>query len=169
LFVVFLSFPCIFLTFISAPPTNQSTFHQWTVGALYYSALVMAEVIGPSNNTQVINYGVGGLSSYTPIYNIYENGTPVRVAIFNYIDDPSGTNTVHAVISLSGATMPSSVKVKYLAATTVVQKGGYTWAGQVRRLPHQSMYRFHRHSAADVREEFRVRWAAYGARRHQDR
>jgi hypothetical protein len=157
------------LTFISAPPTNQSTFYQWTVGALYYSALVMAEVIGPSNNTQVINYGVGGLSSYTPIYNIYENGTPVRVAIFNYIDDPSGTNTVHAVISLSGATMPSSVKVKYLAATTVVQKGGYTWAGQVRRLPHQSMYRFHRHSAADVREEFRVRWAAYGARRHQDR
>ncbi|KAJ7798872.1 glycoside hydrolase family 79 protein [Mycena olivaceomarginata] len=114
----------------ATPPTNQSTFHQWTVGALYYSALVMAEVIGPSNNTQVINYGVGGLSSYTPIYNIYENGTPVRVAIFNYIDDPSGTNTVHAVISLSGATMPSSVKVKYLAATTVVQKGGYTWAGQ---------------------------------------
>ncbi|KAJ7303068.1 glycoside hydrolase family 79 protein [Mycena albidolilacea] len=114
----------------ATPPTNQSTFHQWTVGALYYSALVMAEVIGPSNNTQVINYGVGGLSSYTPIYNIYENGTPVRVAIFNYIDDPSGANTVHAVISLSGATMPSSVKVKYLAATTVVQKGGYTWAGQ---------------------------------------
>ncbi|KAJ7301198.1 glycoside hydrolase family 79 protein [Mycena albidolilacea] len=113
-----------------APPTNQSTFHQWTVGPLYYSALVMAEAIGPSNNAQVINYGVDGLSSYTPIYNIYENGTPARVAIFNYIDDPSGTNTVHAVISLSGATMPSLVKVKYLAATTVVQKGGYTWAGR---------------------------------------
>jgi hypothetical protein len=27
--------------------------------------------------------------------------------------------------------MPSSVKVKYLAVTTVVQKSGFTWAGQV--------------------------------------
>jgi hypothetical protein len=36
------------------------------------------------------------------------------------------------VISIAGATMPSSVKVKYLAATSVVQKGGFTWAGQVR-------------------------------------
>ncbi|KAJ7790986.1 hypothetical protein B0H14DRAFT_3501092 [Mycena olivaceomarginata] len=26
--------------------------------------------------------------------------------------------------------MPSSVKVKYLAATSVVQKSGFTWAGQ---------------------------------------
>jgi hypothetical protein len=56
----------------------------------------------------------------------------VRVAVFNYLDDPSGANTVHAVISIAGATMPSSVKVKYLAAASVVQKGGYTWAGQVR-------------------------------------
>ncbi|KAF7342286.1 Glyco-hydro-79C domain-containing protein [Mycena venus] len=38
-----------------------------------------------------------------------------------------GANTV---ISMTGATMLSSVKVKYLAASTVVQKGGYTWAGQ---------------------------------------
>jgi hypothetical protein len=61
-----------------------------------------------------------------------QNGTPVRVAVFNYLDDPSGANTVHAVISIAGTTMPSSVKVKYLAAASVVQKGGYTWAGQVR-------------------------------------
>ncbi|KAJ7897687.1 hypothetical protein B0H14DRAFT_344531 [Mycena olivaceomarginata] len=90
----------------------------------------MAEAIGPSNNTQVFNYGVADLTSFTPIYGIYENGTPVRVAVFNYLDDPSGANTVHAVISIAGATMPSSVKVKYLAATSVVQKGGFTWAGQ---------------------------------------
>src|ERR1700761_6124726 len=34
-------------------PTNESTFHQWTVGPVYYSALVMAEAMGPSNTTQV--------------------------------------------------------------------------------------------------------------------
>jgi hypothetical protein len=122
----------------------------------------MAEAIGSSNETQVLNYGVADLTSFTPIYGaylplsppwaarpresrermyhtvdanaclgIYENGVPVRVGIFNYVDDPSGANTVHAVISIAGETMPASVRVKYLAATTVVQKGGYTWAGQV--------------------------------------
>ncbi|KAJ7163680.1 glycoside hydrolase family 79 protein [Mycena filopes] len=120
----------VFYNPFTSPPTNQSTFHQWSVGSLYYSALVMAEAIGPSNNTQVMNYGVDNLSSFTPIYGIYENGTPVRVAIVNYLDDPTGANDVHAVIAIAGATMPSQVKVKYLAATSVVQKGGYTWAGQ---------------------------------------
>ncbi|KAK7053820.1 Glyco-hydro-79C domain-containing protein [Favolaschia claudopus] len=120
----------VFYNPFTSPPTNQSAFHQWTVGPTYYSALVMAEAIGPSNNTQVFNYGVDNLSSFTPIYGIYENGTPVRVAIINYINDPSGASTVHAVISIAGTTMPSSVKVKYLLADTVVQKGGYTWANQ---------------------------------------
>ncbi|KAK7018564.1 Glyco-hydro-79C domain-containing protein [Favolaschia claudopus] len=120
----------VFYNPFTSPPTNESTFHQWTVGGIYYAGLVMSEIIGPSNNTQVFNYGVDSLSSFTPIYNIYENGVPVRVAIINYIDDPSGASTVHATISLAGGTLPSSVKVKYLLAKTVVQKGGYTWAGQ---------------------------------------
>ncbi|KAJ7834157.1 glycoside hydrolase family 79 protein [Mycena leptocephala] len=120
----------VFYNPFTSPPTNESTFRQWTVGALYYSALVMAEAIGPSNETQVLNYGVADLTSFTPIYGIYENGIPVRVGIFNYVDDPSGANTVQAVISIAGAMVPASVRVKYLAATTVVQKGGYTWAGQ---------------------------------------
>jgi hypothetical protein len=50
-----------------------------------------------------------------------QNSTPVRVAVFSYLDDPSGANTVHAAILIAGTTMPSSVKVKYLAATSVVQ------------------------------------------------
>ncbi|KAJ7923602.1 glycoside hydrolase family 79 protein [Mycena leptocephala] len=128
----------VFYNPFTSPPTNESTFHQWSVGSLYYSALAMAEAIGPSNQTQVQNYGVADLTSFTPIYGIYENGVPVRVAIFNYVDDPSGANTVHAVIRIAAATeaaggggaTPASVKVKYLAAESVVQKGGYTWAGQ---------------------------------------
>ncbi|KAJ7457799.1 glycoside hydrolase family 79 protein [Mycena latifolia] len=120
----------VFYNPFTSPPTNQSTFHQWTVGPLYYSALIMAEAMGASNQSQVLDLPIQDISPYTPIYGIYENGTPVRVAIVNYVDDPSGANDVHAVISISGGTIPSSVKVKYLAAKTVVQKGNYTWAGQ---------------------------------------
>ncbi|KAJ7064676.1 hypothetical protein C8F01DRAFT_771741 [Mycena amicta] len=124
----------VFYNPFTAPPTNESSFHQWSVGSLYYSALIMAEAMGPSNNSQVLDLPIDGISEHTPIYGIYENGVPKRVAIINYIDDPTGANDVHAVISLADPdgtqTTPASVKVKYLAATTVVQKGNYTWAGQ---------------------------------------
>ncbi|KAJ7146974.1 glycoside hydrolase family 79 protein [Mycena epipterygia] len=114
----------------TSPPTNESTFHQWTVGPLYYSALVMAEALGPSNNSQVYNLPIANLSPQTPVYGIYEDGVPKRVAVVNYIDDASGANDVKVVISIAGGTLPASVKVKYLAAETVVQKGNFTWAGQ---------------------------------------
>ncbi|KAJ7227744.1 glycoside hydrolase family 79 protein [Mycena haematopus] len=120
----------VFYNAFTSPPTNESTFHQWSVGPLYYSALAMAEAMGPSNNTQVLNYGVADLSSFTPIYGIYENGTPVRVAIMNYLDDPTGASNVQAVISIAGTTIPSSVQVKRLSAASVVQKGNITWANQ---------------------------------------
>jgi hypothetical protein len=48
----------------------------------------------------------------------------VRVAIYNYLDTPSGANIVHAVISIAGATMAARARVKCLAAMTVVQKNG---------------------------------------------
>jgi hypothetical protein len=55
------------------------------------------------------------------------------VGLFNYITDPSGASDVTAVINIDGGnTTPTQVKVKYLTATSVAQKGGYTWAGQVR-------------------------------------
>ncbi|KAJ7064883.1 hypothetical protein C8F01DRAFT_1128585 [Mycena amicta] len=120
----------VFYNPFTAPPTNESAFHKWTVGPMYYAALAMAEAIGPSNNTQVLNLPIPDISEKTPIYGIYENGTPVRVAIFNYVDDPSGANNLNAVISIAGGTIPSSVKVKYLAADSVVQKGDIKWANQ---------------------------------------
>ncbi|KAJ7619050.1 hypothetical protein B0H17DRAFT_964935, partial [Mycena rosella] len=58
--------------------------------------------IGASNQTQVLDLQILSLSQYTPVYGIYENDTPVRVAIVNYVDDPTGANTVNAVISMSG-------------------------------------------------------------------
>ncbi|KIY48442.1 hypothetical protein FISHEDRAFT_73638 [Fistulina hepatica ATCC 64428] len=110
-------------------PTNQSTFHQWTVGPIYYSALVMAEVLGPSNETQVLDLGANNGNTYTPAYAIYERGEPVRAVLFNFVTDASGASDLSVSISV-GNTTPSSVKVKYLRAASVSQKGNYTWAGQ---------------------------------------
>ncbi|KAJ7092351.1 glycoside hydrolase family 79 protein [Mycena belliarum] len=126
----------VFYNPFTSPPTNQSTFHQWTIGPIYYSALVAAEAIGPSNTTQVLDLNANGGNEFTPGYAIYEAGEPVRVALFNYITDPTGASTVTAVISVAqggaggGGATPTQVKVKYLQATSVSQKGSYTWAGQ---------------------------------------
>ncbi|KAG1807867.1 glycoside hydrolase family 79 protein [Suillus subaureus] len=111
------------------PVTNQSTFNQWTIGPIYYSALVVAEALGSSNTAQVLDLQANGGSDYTPGYAIYENGQPVRVALTNFITDPSGNSDYTANISIGG-TVPAQVQVKYLLADSVSQIYNFTWAGQ---------------------------------------
>jgi Glycosyl hydrolase family 79 C-terminal beta domain len=120
----------------------------------------MAELLGPSNTSQVLDLNANSGNPLTPAYAIYENGNPVRVALFNYVTDPSGNSAITASISIGGGqtgqpnATPSEVKVKYvvfffmrsgkvegligvrvfcryLAASSVSQKGNFTWAGQV--------------------------------------
>jgi hypothetical protein len=99
------------------PPTNQSTYRQWTIGPIYYSALVMAEALGPSNASQVLDLTQ---NPFTPIYVIYENGTPTKLALFNFVTDPSGTNDWTATFAVGGGqtgqagATPLSVEVKYV-------------------------------------------------------
>ncbi|KAG6810056.1 hypothetical protein H0H92_013528 [Tricholoma furcatifolium] len=120
----------------TSPPTNQSTYHGWSIGPIYYSALVMAETLGPSNISQVLDLGANAGSIYTPAYAIYENGNPVRVALINFVSDPTGASDLSVSISIGGGdtgqpgATPAQVKVKYLLASSVSQKGNYTWAGQ---------------------------------------
>ncbi|KAG6894191.1 hypothetical protein C0993_012104 [Termitomyces sp. T159_Od127] len=115
------------------PPTNQSTFHQWTVGPMYYTALVAAESLGPSNGTQVLDLGA---NDFTPCYGFYENGAPVCVGCINYVTDPTGASDLKVQIAIGGSGIgqpnqsPATVKVKYLLASSVSQKGNFTWAGQ---------------------------------------
>lgn len=103
---------------------------------MYYSSLVMAEVLGRSNQSQVLDLGVNNGDQSTPGYVIYENGTPMKVALFNYLDDNSGAHNLNVAISIGGgqtgqpAGTPASVRVKYLLAEHVTVKGNYTWAGQ---------------------------------------
>lgn len=78
----------------------------------------MAEAFGASNQSQILDLNANDGNIFTPAYAIYENGTPVRVALFNYMTDPSGANDYTASISIDGDALglpnavPSSVKVK---------------------------------------------------------
>ena len=151
-----------------APPSNQTVSRQWTVGEhispfvdslclwfhgegpIYYAALAMTEVLGRSNQSQVIALGVNNDDQSTPGYAIYENGTPMRVALFNYLDDTSGAYDLSVAISIGGGetgqppSTPPSVRVKYLRAEHVTAKTNFTWAGQTLGANFKSDGRDHR-------------------------
>ncbi|KAF9806697.1 hypothetical protein IEO21_08591 [Rhodonia placenta] len=120
----------------AAPPTNQSSYHQWTIGPIFYSVLAVSETLGPTNTSQVIDLYANGNNDYTPGYAIYENGALARLALLNYMTDPSGANDYNATVSLGGgvagqpSAVPAQVYVKYLLAPSVGEKFNITWAGQ---------------------------------------
>lgn len=122
----------------------------------------MAEVLGSSNQSQVLDLQANNGYEYTPAFGIYENGNPVRVVLINFVSDPSGNSDLTVALSVGGgqtgqpSATPSSVQVKcvlncyfydgrlitprYLRASSVSQKGNFTWANQVCRLPHLSLH-----------------------------
>ncbi|PFH50113.1 glycoside hydrolase family 79 protein [Amanita thiersii Skay4041] len=128
----------VFYNPFTPPPTNQSTFHQWTIGPIYYTSLIAAEVLGSTDKAQVLDMNLydQSISIFTPAYVIYEDGNPIRVALFNYVTDPSGASDVTVNIAIGGGATgqpngtPAQVKVKYFRASSVSQKGNFTWAGQ---------------------------------------
>jgi hypothetical protein len=61
----------------------------------------MAELLGSSGEAQVLDLDSNGGDSYTPAYAVYERGVPTKVALFNYITDPSGASDY--VVRVSGA------------------------------------------------------------------
>ena len=76
-------------------------------------------------------------NEYTPGYAIYENGSPTRVALFNFITDPSGASNYVATIAVGGSganqtnASPAQVSVRYFSAPSVTTRGNLQWAGQV--------------------------------------
>ncbi|KAG6901045.1 hypothetical protein C0995_001586 [Termitomyces sp. Mi166 len=112
----------------TAPPTNQSSFNQWTIGAVFYSVLIVSEVFGKSNVSQIIDISNSGI--YTPSYVIYDNGALSKVALFNFIDDKSGAHDVTATVTVDGGQVPSQVWVKYFLADSVSVRTNLMWAGQ---------------------------------------
>ena len=96
----------------SAPPTNQSTILSWTIGPIYYSALVVAEALGPTNTSQVMDLGANNGNQFTPAYGIWENGALARVVLINFASDSSGQSDVVVNLAMSDAQVPSQVQVK---------------------------------------------------------
>ncbi|KAI0341171.1 glycoside hydrolase family 79 protein [Trametopsis cervina] len=115
------------------PPTNETAFHEWTVGSIFYSILAMPEVLGRSNTARVVDLSS---NDATPIYAIYENEKLARVALFNYMTESAGGVPYDVTISVGGGDTgiasgtPQSVKVKYLLADSVSEQFNITWGGQ---------------------------------------
>jgi len=80
----------------------------------------MAEVLGASNKSQVLDLNANSGNPFTPAYGIYEDGNPVRVALINFVTDSSGASDITASISIGGGITgqpngtPTHVKVKYV-------------------------------------------------------
>ncbi|PPR01293.1 hypothetical protein CVT24_006368 [Panaeolus cyanescens] len=114
----------------TSPPTNQSAYNQWTVGAVYYSTLVLAEAFGKTNMSRIVDLRANFDSPYTPAYAIYENDALSKVALFNYMDDlGTGSHTINVAVTVPEGIPASSVRVKYLSSPSVSSKN-ITWAGQ---------------------------------------
>ena len=101
----------LFLKFFSAPPRNG---YQWTVGAIYYSAIVLAEAFGKTNTSRIIDLEANGGNVLTPAYAIYEENTLSKIALINYMDDgQTGKNDLVVTVQVPSG-VPGRVQVKYV-------------------------------------------------------
>jgi hypothetical protein len=82
----------------------------------------MAETV--SNGSQVLDITASAnLSDQSPAYIIYENGQPVRIAVINYVTDPTGANDVQFTFAIGGQNLgqsngtPQQVQVKYASVS----------------------------------------------------
>lgn len=90
---------------------------------LDYSFLMVAEALGPSNRSQVVDLALNSNSVFTPGYAIYENGNPTKVVLINYMADPSGNSDLTVTVAIGGksgqpAANLSTVSVRRLSAAT---------------------------------------------------
>ncbi|KAI0659525.1 glycoside hydrolase superfamily [Cubamyces menziesii] len=118
------------------PPTNLSLFDQWTVGPVFYSTLFMAEALGTTNTSRVVDLLANDGNEFTPAYAIYEEHALARIALINYMNAQDGLGSYTVSLSVGGVQIgepndtPAQVKVKYLLAPSVSEKDQITWANQ---------------------------------------
>lgn len=111
---------------------------------MYYSMLVVAEALGGSNNSQVVDLGGGAVGNttnqfvafffsteapsspdprlilfrYTPTYAVYENGVPTRVLALNFVSDATGASMYDLVLDNLAANV-STVQVRSASLSLV--------------------------------------------------
>ena len=117
------------------PPTAETGYHQWTVGPVFYASLILAEAFGKSGTARIIDLAANNGNAYTPAYAIWQNGSLSKLALFNYVTDPSGAAASFVTFSIGGgqtgqpAATPANVKVKYLLSDSTTSRN-ITWANQ---------------------------------------
>ena len=120
--------------FIS-PPAAQAAYLQWTVGAVFYASLVLAESFGKSGTSRVIGLAANNGNPLTPAYAIWQSGVLSKLALFNYVTDPSGAAASNVSFAIGGGQTgqppgtPATVKVKYLLSESTAFRN-ITWANQ---------------------------------------
>ncbi|KAJ7649887.1 hypothetical protein FB45DRAFT_5549 [Roridomyces roridus] len=98
--------------------------------------MAVAETFGKSNQSRIIDLQMNGNNEFTPGYAIYDGGVLARLALFNYVTDPSGASGITVSFAIGGGSTgqangtPAQVKVKYLLAPSVSSLSNITWAGQ---------------------------------------
>ena len=74
--------------------------------------------MGQSNTTQLKDMFPNNGNDQTPAYAVFENGQFSKMALLNYMTDPSGANDYTVTISVDGgdtgrpAAIPPQIKVK---------------------------------------------------------
>ena len=102
---------------------------------MYYSALVMAEILSPSGSSHILDLGMSSDSNISicmPVYLVYdsETRTPTCAVPFNYLFGDEDAISIDLALAADGLT-PVAVWVKYLLAESISQTGGgFTWARQ---------------------------------------
>lgn len=102
----------------------------WRTGPVFYSTLVMAEALRPSDGRAAVTVTDQQVdSNVLAAYNVYENGAIARKIFINMVNDPSGANSFKLSFP-QPASQPATVPYKLLAAPTLAEKDNITWAGQ---------------------------------------
>lgn len=88
----------------------------------------MAEAFGKSNKSRIVDLQMNQDSLYTPGYAIYDAEVLSRLALLNFITDPTGASDYTATFSFDGGNTglpngtPPQVKVKCVRCLPMFQK-----------------------------------------------
>ena len=101
---------------------------QRSVGLIFYTWLILAEAFGKSGASRIIDLVANNGSVCTPAYAIWQKGVLSKLALFDYVTDPSPATVSDATFAIGGGTSrqptgtPPTAKVKYLLSdsTTVL-------------------------------------------------
>ncbi|KAG6834012.1 hypothetical protein H0H93_012579 [Arthromyces matolae] len=117
------------------PPTPEtSTSPDWVTGAVYYSALFLAEMTDPTGSVIVdLNLNNSNSSPETKVsaYGIYDNAGTSRgkLALINFADANDPGETKAQIFNIS-AGISESVQIRFLSAPSVYEERNISWAGQ---------------------------------------